>query len=686
MHALLLTLLTLGFNEGSTHAKLHPADAGIFIEVPDAALVCGLYDQAPLLRLLNDGEIQNLFKALGTEGDDTTVSTTQLTKWIGEAIELELPAEDLQGGLSSMSLSMRYANEAWGMTAILDTKSEELAAQLHAKFKELADTAEPHAVEGFETLSGAGFPVPLWFTRNGKQLALGFSDETALGLSERLQGTGSSLADSQALQQGLATLGPVEGTPILLGCTTGALPMAELLPGGPIGAAIAKKLSVPFTLRTSFHKQRFVTGMFGATGKNTDKDVMGGANLEEGWLSDLPDDAMLTYATTIDGSQIGAVLEAFIKGTPELSGFTSLGGVDLDEALKSLIDGLGPRLLVSMQPVMGLGLPPTYIWVDAKDPAAFVKNFESMAAAIGAKIPGIGARTRDYRVKNKVTGERISIPYTTLTVPPEYVGNLGMFAPKLTFAQLEGQLLFSLSSTALKTELKRIYNGMEPEPRDFLGKSGIELHEGTRSLIVFDWGRLFSKLIGLAKLMGPLAGDMVPFDLALLPSPAVFGRYLKPTVHVARQTEAGMVREHRSSFGLLTWGAGMGVLGFRAVGPQMMAPAMAPPVQAPDAVFHEERPNAPEKDASVDSTRAALRDLKSGLAIYKLESGSLPATLNVLVVATDDYPKGFLAEADLPQDGWGHTFRYVKEASGYRLWSVGPNGRDESGDGDDVVP
>jgi len=685
MYALLLTAFSLGPTaapqESSDHAGWHPIDAGLFVEIPDVARVCATYDQAPLLRLLNDAEMQTLFKALGDE-EDTSVSVSSLTEWIGEAIDVDVPAEELQGGVSSMSLSIRYADEEWGLTAIMETKSETLASELSARIKQMADQVEPHSLAGFERLSGRSLPVDMWLTTDGERIAMGMSNATAEGLAERMKDGGESLAGNPAFVQGMAKLGSAEGTPVLIASYTGSFPLRESLPDGPVYDGLAADLGAPMALRTHFHRQRFETRIFRATSESSEGEVLGHLPLQKEWLADLPDDAMLSYASTIDGAAIASMLKTWIDSTPELALLTE--DFDVEAAIDDLLAPLGPRLLVSMQPIMGLGFPSTYVWVDAEDSAVFAEKFEALTARLGEKVPGIGARTRDYKVKNKETGERTAIPYTSLTFPPELAGEMGMFAPKLAFAQLDGRILFSTSSTSLKGELKRLFNGQTPEPRDFLGRTGLELPPDAHSVIVFDWGALFGKLVGLAKLMGPMAGDALPFDLGLLPQPAVFERYLQPTTHVRRVTETGSVLEHNSSFGLLTWGAALGAVGFRTAVAGPMGVGADFPAPQPAAVNVRAEPEPVDQGES--QTRASLRDIKAGLAIYKIEKSELPATMDLLVTPSDGYPMGYLGSLEFPKDGWGRDFRYVKESSGYRLWSLGANGIDEDGAGDDIVP
>ena len=86
-----------------------------------------------------------------------------------------------------------------------------------------------------------------------------------------------------------------------------------------------------------------------------------------------------------------------------------------------------------------------------------------------------------------------------------------------------------------------------------------------------------------------------------------------------------------------------------------------------------------------DALRRVL-GLADPIAIYKLELGTYPESLSALLEPTPSFPNGFIGQATLPNDAWGRPFTYERSEDGtaYRMWSVGPNGVDEHGHGDDV--
>jgi general secretion pathway protein G len=77
--------------------------------------------------------------------------------------------------------------------------------------------------------------------------------------------------------------------------------------------------------------------------------------------------------------------------------------------------------------------------------------------------------------------------------------------------------------------------------------------------------------------------------------------------------------------------------------------------------------------------------LKTALGLYAVDTGSLPKNLQDLMQQPSD-GKGWKGPYldNLPVDPWGNTYVYVfpgrKSASGYDLYSVGPDGQDGTQD------
>ena len=77
--------------------------------------------------------------------------------------------------------------------------------------------------------------------------------------------------------------------------------------------------------------------------------------------------------------------------------------------------------------------------------------------------------------------------------------------------------------------------------------------------------------------------------------------------------------------------------------------------------------------------------MQVALKIYELDAGSYPAALDALTSSSERHPGGFLNSGEVPADGWGRQLRYELSAGEFRLWSVGPDGIDQRGRGDDIL-
>lgn len=80
-------------------------------------------------------------------------------------------------------------------------------------------------------------------------------------------------------------------------------------------------------------------------------------------------------------------------------------------------------------------------------------------------------------------------------------------------------------------------------------------------------------------------------------------------------------------------------------------------------------------DAQLGVAQADIARIGQGVDSYIFGNGKLPASL-----------KNVTEGGEAPLDPWGHPYAYRAEGSfEYVIWSFGPNGVDEKGDGDDVT-
>ncbi len=197
----------------------------------------------------------------------------------------------------------------------------------------------------------------------------------------------------------------------------------------------------------------------------------------------------------------------------------------------------------------------------------------------------------------------------------------------------------------------------------------------------------------------------IPVDLALLPGSDTVSKHFFPITSYSTETKDGIYARTVSPLGpemvvaLGAAAAGVAALvakneaqvGRVRIGPitQKKRPARKPKV----VVLPGPKGGRPAGKAPSSATPAQKRRvqedfdlLSSGLVIYKVETGFYPESLDILLKPTQDYPHGFLPDrTSLPKDPWGRPYKYKRTATGYRLWSVGPNGKDENGRGDDIL-
>lgn len=105
--------------------------------------------------------------------------------------------------------------------------------------------------------------------------------------------------------------------------------------------------------------------------------------------------------------------------------------------------------------------------------------------------------------------------------------------------------------------------------------------------------------------------------------------------------------------------------------------------------------------ADLSITQIKLNNLKDGLKYFKLDYARFPTEEEGIAVLWNKelldpeadqskYPSDTYMEEATPVDQWGNEWGYrfpsVREdETQYDLWSYGPNGEDEDGEGDDIV-
>ena len=96
------------------------------------------------------------------------------------------------------------------------------------------------------------------------------------------------------------------------------------------------------------------------------------------------------------------------------------------------------------------------------------------------------------------------------------------------------------------------------------------------------------------------------------------------------------------------------------------------------------------EQAKIEASITQMSSFKSALDLFKLDNGFYPITgqgLESLVAPPNDgriaggFRTGGYLNADMvPLDPWNNPYGFVSDGTIYQIWSMGPDGRDQSGD------
>ncbi|MEO0649932.1 MAG: type II secretion system protein GspG [Planctomycetota bacterium] len=348
-------------------------------------------------------------------------------------------------------------------------------------------------------------------------------------------------------------------------------------------------------------------------------------------------------------------------------------GVDLlgMDLRKDLIAQFGSTYAVSLEPVQALGPPKLMFHAQIEDPERVSATLNSIVESIAAALPeDFEAQTRPYR---GMPLARLALK--GLDIPISIEPSFGLF---------NDRLIFGLTGTQVKKELRRLGKG-EAQPHRLLGDPQVGFERQLSSLTYFDWPTFVSSAYDMGRALAGLAGGMppdVPIALDDLPDGEIFEEYFQPSVITVRETPGG-----RRVQGVASFGPELGLMIQAAsAGAQAFVEDSMPDFG--NSIVLEADPIPLQRTDPMGLTNEAMNRVRVALQVYFYEHESAyPATLDALSQPTADFPQGALDGEPLPNDGWSRALRYTVDpgGQGYRLWSVGPDGVDQSGAGDDIV-
>jgi hypothetical protein len=405
-------------------------------------------------------------------------------------------------------------------------------------------------------------------------------------------------------------------------------------------------------------------------------------------------DALVTSVASFDAARL---MDTVTQGIDADAVEAAMGemeetyGFRLD---RDLIAPLGGSVSYSLPKLRSLLAAPNLMAAARlEDRDAFLKGMDGLLAMLNDSGGAMGQRT-DYR------GAAI---YTwTLGEPGGggmQPGGMGSFMPDLTtfvrptVTVMDDRVLLSTLPTHAKREVRRVAKLLKAGEEAALheGFAQLEMAEGASMVTFADWpmffGNLYTQLRALAPMLGGLAGggqDLpLPFKLDSLPDMELLTRHFRPSTRYSVVSGGGRLDVTESSIGpevgmlsVLMLGA-VPLFALREVSYEedewtgselMVAPSGAP---------------ASEQSELAVATEASMMSISVAVKMYQLDhGGSPPADLAELQKAEGGKPAYLL---ELARDGWGREFKYSVDGDTYKLWSMGANGIDESGQGDDLL-
>lgn len=290
-------------------------------------------------------------------------------------------------------------------------------------------------------------------------------------------------------------------------------------------------------------------------------------------------------------------------------------------------------------------------------------------------------------------------------LPPEAGAALGMtagmFSPAVGITD-DGWMVLSITSTTVRAAMRKGVPEQtpsitsNPEASAFLAGLPEEVTSANWSDPRPGASGVWQSLGMLPMMVQGMPVD-IPFDLTSIPPAEALVDNMRAAENYHTLEENVLVTHCVGNIGVADVVAAIEPLAVALVPYGFLARASAAEpsfVETHPDGAHEFCENCQELDCSgecsVDLNAAAFREigrLQAGVVTYQIEQGRLPATLDELTAATETYSNGFLPNParGLVPDPWGNPFVYRVDGEDFALYSAGPDGIDNGGEGDDVV-
>lgn len=397
-------------------------------------------------------------------------------------------------------------------------------------------------------------------------------------------------------------------------------------------------------------------------------------SIDTGLMSTIPGDSSAASISRLGTSVVdaydflievarGAAPDEVAQFEDQIAGY--LGGASLRDDLLANPRGTFISYTTPGQGMMGQ--PDTVMSMGLSNPSSFVKVLGSLLDSVSAEA-GMPVSLRE--------SEHEGLPFYEIDLSATPLAM--MMSPG--FALKDGQLVFATNTKTLKSALNGTLTGETTlaDNERFAGfVRGLE-KQGDVSMVSFtnvaeSFGAQYGQLVGMAQVMP--VGDL-PMDMSKLPPQSVIGSHLDESYGGGYVTEEGLtVSRSVSHFSMSDFLPLAVVAGALYAGQEMGI--------SPGEIVVEADPS--------EQAQNDLRAIKASITVYKISMGGYPDSLADLLTPLDQFPQGAYPDGELPLDPWGNGYRYTmaehptKRRMMPKLWSLGPNGIDENGEGDDIL-
>jgi len=440
------------------------------------------------------------------------------------------------------------------------------------------------------------------------------------------------------------------------------------------------------TFRQTLQGGTFIAETFVPEAPGEGSPVFGHAPLGERAKSYIHPDAAIGWVSSLDTDRATELVMSAIEESSFGEDIESLQAEFEIDLRADLFAPLGSMVSFSMPNLRSLmSAPPMFGMVELTDPDRMQGVLQKLMGIVSEASEGeVQVSMLEYRGVSIFTAQIKSELDSGLPIDPTK-----LFQP--TFAVLPDRLLVTISPIQAKKEVRRLMKGKD-EVNAIV--SAIEVPAPATSLMFADWAAFLTKLYTSGKALAPMlaAGGELPFDPEALPEAETFLAFFGPIISWQTRVEGGTRGETHSSLGPEVLGLGLGMAATVWVVP---ARAVALPDDGEqewgidekgyEAEGHEHEAVG-EDPTDQGTARADLQAISSALSRFATHNGGRhPDELDWLVMP-DANGHRFLDAETVPLDPWGSAYRYRAGAEGgVVLYSSGPNGRDEGGQGDDVV-